>query len=110
MIYDNIIDKKAFDNLAIEVALQYPYFNSFRANKLAYSRYLSIGGKVKGNEDIEAINNFVVKQLPIIKKEMENDDEKIKRLGYHKFLLLTLQKETYPQGKIDWIKGVFNIK
>ena len=36
MIYDNIIDKKAFDNLAIEVALQYPYFNSFRANKSPY--------------------------------------------------------------------------
>tara|TARA_R110000796_G_scaffold42966_2_gene105752 strand:- start:2399 stop:2734 length:336 start_codon:yes stop_codon:yes gene_type:complete len=109
MIYNNIIDKKAFDNLAKEVSLQYPYFNSYRVNKLAYSRYLTIGGKVKGNEDIEAISNFVDKQLPIIKKEMESDDEKIKRLGYHKFLLLVLQKETYPQGNIDWVNGVFNI-
>tara|TARA_R110000868_G_scaffold288655_2_gene548929 strand:+ start:480 stop:812 length:333 start_codon:yes stop_codon:yes gene_type:complete len=109
MIYDDILDKETYDNICKEIQMEYPYFNSFRTNKLAYSRYLSIGGKTRYHNDLEPILEFVDKTLPKIEKKQLEDKDLIRKWGSVKVHSLYLLKETYPEGKINWEKGTFKL-
>lgn len=107
MIYNDILDKETYDNICKEIQVEYPHFNSHRTNTIAYSRYLSIGGKVRNHNDVEPIKEFVDKKLPKIETKLIQDKELMRIWGEKKFHSLRLLEETFPKGRINWEKGTF---
>lgn len=107
MIYNDILDKETYDNIVKEIQNEYPWFNSYRTNTLAYSRYLSIGGKVRNQPDVEPIQEFVDKKLPKIETKLIEEKELIRKWGEKKVQSLRLLEETFPKGRINWEKGTF---